>query len=302
MNINTLDLNLLKVFDALYQTRNVSRAAERIGLAQSSMSNALNRLRDQFDDPLFQRTPKGMEPTAKAEQLAGPIQHVLRDINMMLKPDVFDPAQVEERITIAASDLAVMTLAPGLVTRVSRLAPNITLSFVPLDKQIVFPQLDDGSLQLAIGTFNNVPAHLRRKTLSDESFMCIARHNHPGIKQQFSLDQYCELSHVLMTLNADQTGVIDSVLKKLGKQRHIAMTCAQFSPMPEIVANSDLIATVPLSLTQAAERAGCTCYPLPFDMHRWQSELVCSQKFYSDPLGQFISDQILKGINAIQRS
>lgn len=293
MNINTLDLNLLKVFEALYQERNVSRAGERIGLAQSSMSNALNRLRDQFDDPLFQRTPKGMEPTARAEQLAPQIQRVLQDVSLMLAPKVFDPAQADGRITIAASDLAVMTLAPRLIKCLSQQAPGIQLNFVPLVKQQVFDKLDEGSLQLALGTFAGVPAHFRRKALSKEYFICIARQNHPEIKQKLTLDRYCRLSHLLMTLNADQTGVIDTELKKLGKQRHIAMTCAQFSPITEIVASSDLLATVPASLTHIAERAGCRVYPLPFAMGSWQSEVVCSQTFYSDPLGEFITNVIL---------
>lgn len=294
MNINTLDLNLLKVFDALYLERNVSRAGERIGIAQSSMSNALNRLRDQFDDPLFQRTPKGMEPTARAEELAPQVQLVLMNVSQMLAPQQFDPAQADERISIAAPDLVVMTLAPELMQQLARLAPGIQLNFVPVEKQQVFNRLDDGSLKLAIGTFANVPAHLRRKSFSQEQFVCIARNHHKDIKQRLTLNLYCRLPHILMTLNADQVGVIDAELKKLGKQRHIAMTCAQFSPIAEIVANSDLIATVPNSLASVAERAGCCVYPLPFEVERWEMELISSQKFYSDPLGKFISELILQ--------
>lgn len=296
MNINALDLNLLKVFEALYLDRNVSRAGERIGIAQSSMSNALNRLRDHFDDSLFQRTPKGMEPTARAEQLAPQISLILQNVRLMLEPEEFVPALVQEHIHIAASDLAVMTLAPKLMAYLSEHAPGIRLHFVTLEKQKAFQQLDDASLQLAIGTFNKVPAHLRRKVLSQDSFMCVTRLDHPRMSNGLTLDLYCQLSHLLMTLKADQVGVIDQKLKTLGRKRHIAMTCAEFSPMVEIVANSDLVATLPLSLSHVAERAGCHCYPLPFDMDSWQSEMVCTQKFHSDPLGKFILDAIAQSL------
>lgn len=292
MNINTLDLNLLKVFDALYKTRNVSHAGERMGIAQSSMSNALKRLRDQFNDPLFQRTPKGMIPTARAEQLAPHVQRILSELENLLEPTAFDPALVQGRITIAASDLAVTTLGSALVARLEVMAPYIQTNFLPLDKTEVFEKIDAGALDFALGTFAKVPAHMRRKTLSEDHFICIARAGHAQLSDELTLENYCRLKHVLMTLNADQTGVIDTALKKYGRRRYIAMTCAQFAPIVDIVAKSDLIATVPKSLSGHAIRAGCRCYPLPFAMAAWQSEVVCSQRFYSDPLGKFIVDLI----------
>lgn len=288
MNINSLDLNLLKVFDALYQSRNVSRAGEHIGIAQSSMSHALNRLREQFDDPLFQRTPKGMEPTARAQQLAPQIQQLLHHISVMIEPVVFDPALAQARITIATTDLMVTTLAPLLMARLNALAPGIQLNFMPLDKQQVFNQLDNDQLHLALGTFSQIPARFHRSSINEEHFICIARQQHPQIKQRLTLKLYCQLQHVLMTLNADQSGVIDRELKRLGKTRHIAMTCAQFSPISEIVANSNLISTIPAAMAGVAQRSGCKVYPLPFIADSWETELISSQHFRSSPLGAFM--------------
>lgn len=298
MNINTLDLNLLKVFDALYRERNVSRAGERIGLAQSSMSNALSRLRDQFDDPLFQRTPQGMVPTQRAETLAPAVQQVLAQVGAMLVPAVFDPAQLEESVAIAASDLTVMTLAPTLMARLSEVAPGIQLNFVPLDKQQLFGQLDSSSVQLALGTFSKVPARFHRRTLYQDRFVCIARREHPALQGALTLESYTRQQHLLMTLNADQTGVIDRELRKLGHNRRIAMTCAQFSPLAEVVANTDLIATVPASLQGVAERAGCQLFPLPFEMAEWGTELILTQKFSTSELGRFLCAQISQLVSA----
>ena len=292
MNINTLDFNLLKVFDALYRERNVSRAGEHIGLAQSSMSNALSRLRDQFDDPLFQRTPQGMVPTQRAEELAPAVQQVLAQVSDMLVPAVFDPAQVDESVAIAASDLTVMTLAPALMSRLSGIAPGMQLNFIPLDKQQLFTQLDNGAVQLALGTFSKVPARFRRRTLYQDRFICIARREHPLLREPLTLEGYTQQQHLLMTLNADQTGVIDRELRKLGHSRRIAMTCAQFSPLAEVVAKTDLIATVPASLRGIAARAGCQLLPLPFEMADWDTELIVTQKFSASPLGRFLWEQI----------
>lgn len=292
MNINTTDFNLLKVFAAIYKTRNVSKAGEQIGLAQSSMSNALARLRDQFDDPLFQRTPQGMEPTHRAEQLAPKITQVINIVNEMINPVEFDPKKVTATLAIAASDLTITTLAPTLISQLNQQAPNIQVRFVPLSKQTVFNQLDDEDIEMAIGTFARVPARYHLKQLNDEHFVCIAKQQHPKIQDQITLSDFTQLQHALMTLNTDDRGVIDKALAKLGHKREIAMTCAQFSPLIDIVASSQLIATIPASMTEHAKRCGCDVYPLPFVMPTWHSELVVSQKFLASDLGRFMTTQI----------
>lgn len=292
MNINTADFNLLKVFNALYQERNVSKAGERIGLAQSSMSNALSRLREQFDDPLFQRTPQGMLPTHRAEELAPMIKQTIEMVSVMINPVQFDPLTIHRQITIAAADFNVMALAPKLMTQLGKTAPNLNIHFVPLDKQQIFEQLDNEDVDIAIGTFYKLPARYHQKSLSTESFICLAKKNHPDITSALTIDTFTQLHHVLMTLKADHTGAIDNALAKMGKSRHIAMTCAQFSPLIEVVANSHLIATVPASLKRQAVQAGCDIYPVPVPIETWETELVVPQKFLSSELGTFMVKQL----------
>lgn len=293
VNINALDLNLLKVFNAIYQHRNVTNAAEQIGLAQSSMSNALSRLRIQFDDPLFQRSFGGVIPTEKADELAPQVKTILDNISSMIEPKIFDPSRASEQLVIAASDLAIATLAPALIPVLRKEAPGVSLRFVPLDKALAFEKLDAKAYDMVIGTFKDLPARFYRKRLQSESFICIASEENTGIGKTLSLEQFANTPHVLMTLKADQVGVIDSELKKLGHSRKIAMTCAHFLPLAEVVANSDLIATVPASLKNIAHRAGCKSYPLPFAMPDWDTELVVTQKFYTSNIGKYIMKLML---------
>src|SRR6202049_1757433 len=127
-NLRTVDLNLLVVFDALMAERNVTRAAERNGLSQPAVSKALNRLRGLFDDPLFVRRDRSMEPTARALELAGPIHGALATISRTLgQPSAFDPATVSAIVRIATLDLYHMNLLPALVRHLRRYAPGVDL-------------------------------------------------------------------------------------------------------------------------------------------------------------------------------
>ncbi|MBO9451174.1 LysR family transcriptional regulator [Tropicibacter sp. R16_0] len=292
MNVNALDLNLLKAFDAMYRERHVGRAGQAIGLAQPSMSNALNRLRGQFDDPLFQRSPEGMQPTAKADELAPRIAEALSIISRMLSPTVFDPQQVRADVVIAATDLTVINLAPKLMTYLGKEAPHVRVSFVPVDKRTVEQKLDEDALTLAIGTFGQLPARFARQKIMRDSFICIARKGLLPKKAPLTMDRFLEAPHALMTLNGGFSGAVDHALKKFGKSRHVVMTGTQFALLPDIVARSDMIATIPLSLSEVAKRSGCKIYVPPLELPEWDVELVLTKKMMVDPLARFIKDAV----------
>ncbi|WP_425085526.1 LysR family transcriptional regulator [Ruegeria profundi] len=290
MNIKSLDLNLLKAFDAMYRERHVGRAGASIGLAQPSMSNALNRLRARFEDPLFQRGPGGMVPTSRAEELAPKVKGALSIVSEMLEQTEFDPKHAQGQITVAASDLAILRLAPAMVTYFAEHAPNLSLIFVPMNKTDLIDQLDAETVTLAIGTFGQLPARFHRRTIMPDSFVCIARRDHPLTQDGLTLESFLAARHALMTLNNDNIGFVDKALKKLGKARQVVLTCAQFALLPDIVAQSDLITTVPTSLTPFARRAGCEVFPTPLDLPKWESEMVWTQKTAYEPLGRFVVD------------
>src|SRR6266849_462632 len=131
MNWGVIDLNLLIVFDAVMQERNVTRAGQKIGLSQPAMSHALNRLRYMLKDELFVRTPEGMVPTARAETLAQPLRNALSEMQLALEPGMFEPATSDRRFTLAISNYAAIVLAPPLAAAVSAAAPSVRLDLRP---------------------------------------------------------------------------------------------------------------------------------------------------------------------------
>ncbi len=289
MNLNTLDLNLLKAFDALYRERHVGRAGASIGLAQPSMSNALNRLRAQFDDQLFLRGPDGMTPTAKAEAMAPQVQDALASIVRLLAPVEFDPRTIEADVSIAAADLIIINIAPHLMTYLHEAAPNVRVSFVPLDKRMMEQDLDDGSVTLAIGTFGRLPARFLRKTVLQDHFICITRQGLFNEGERLTLENYIKGQHALMTLSGDFTGAVDQALKRLGYCRRVVMTSTQMTLLPDIIARSDLIATIPAALAPFAQRAGCCIFQPPLELTNWDIDLIQTQRSAAEPLGSFLS-------------
>src|SRR6266404_101465 len=152
MNWGAFDLNLLIVFDAVMQERNVTRAGEKVGLSQPAMSHALNRLRHMLKDELFVRTPDGMVPTPRAELLAQPLRSALSEMQLALEPAVFDPAASDRRFLLALNNYAAVVLAPPLVAAVSAAAPTVRLDLRPSGTLDIIDRLDRGDLDLTVGS------------------------------------------------------------------------------------------------------------------------------------------------------
>lgn len=294
MNINTVDLNLLRVFNAIYKQRNVTKAGTALGLAQPSMSNALNRLRALFDDPLFLRSSAGMQPTERAELLAPAIEKALQDIRELIQPaEEFNPTTVEQEFVIASSDNLTLRVGPMLSAHLQQHAPGITLRFISLDKKNAFDVLDSGSVDILVGVFSQIPARFFQKDLFDDEFVCIARKAHPRIKKHLTLKLFTQLPHVLMTLNADRNGAVDKALKASGHNRRVAMTTGQFLVIPDIVASTDLIASIPRSLaTDVAVRSGCKIYAAPLKLPTWTNTAVWSQSTQASAVKRYVIDEL----------
>ncbi|MEO1035910.1 MAG: LysR family transcriptional regulator [Pseudomonadota bacterium] len=304
MNIYAIDLNLLKVFEALLQERNVTRAGDKIGLAQSSMSNALNRLRHLFKDELFVRTPKSMRPTERALELAPQVDAALAQIRTMLGTAIpFEPASARGIVRIATSDNLKILLTPPLVAHLARSAPGVSLRMRPLDKDRLFDDLDSGSVDLAIGTFGETPRRIERTDLFEDSFVCLARKNHPKLKRGMSVRQFAALPHALVTLRDDASGFIDDVLAKKGLTRHVGVTVDQFSVLPRLVASSDYIAMCPRSISkQLATAASCAVYAPPFPLPNWRVTMLRTKRTISEPLIDWVGAEIQKLIPATLRA
>jgi DNA-binding transcriptional LysR family regulator len=183
MNWGAFDLNLLIVFDAVMQERNVTRAGDRIGLSQPAVSHALSRLRHMLKDELFIRTPEGMMPTPRAEQLAEPLRRALSDMQLALEPESFVPSEASRRFEVAVNNYAAVVLAPSILMTVIATAPGIRLDLRPSGLRDMPALLDRGEHDLAIGTFDDVGERFARAPLLEDSFVVAMRRDHPALRQ-----------------------------------------------------------------------------------------------------------------------
>jgi DNA-binding transcriptional LysR family regulator len=250
-NLRSVDLNLLVAFDALVAERNVTRAAGRIGLSQPAMSKALNRLRYLFDDPLFVRRDRAMEPTTRAIELAGPIRGALADISRTLTlPTAFDPATARATLKIATVDLYHTKLLPSLVRHLRRHAPGIDLQVRANDCSCLHEQLAAGDVDLAFAPLGTKTKELHAEPLWNDRLVTLVGEDNP-LRDPVTIEAYAAAAHLVdaghVQVSPDGTGtsVVDAILAARGLRRRIALVLPSSAGVPFVVAATDLIATLP---------------------------------------------------------
>ncbi|WP_437677091.1 LysR family transcriptional regulator [Sorangium sp. So ce131] len=245
MHLASIDLNLLVVFDALLAEGSVTRAAARVGLSQSAMSHALGRLRALVDDPVLVRTPRGMTPTPRAQELIGPVRAALAEIEAnVVRRARFEPTTARRAFTLATADYVELVLMPRLVQKLFSDAPHVDLIARSYDEDM-FGSMETGKLDLAIGLFPSVPAGFYRQRLLEERFVCVVRKDHPAVRSKLTLKTYASLPHALISPRGEAGGQVDEVLAKQGLSRRVALRIPHFLVAPLIVAQTDLVLTVP---------------------------------------------------------
>jgi len=250
-NLRTVDLNLLVMFDSLMAERNVTRAAERNGLSQPAVSKALNRLRFLFDDPLFVRRDRGMEPTARALELAGPIHGVLADISRTLTlPAAFEPSTAKATVKIATIDLYHTNLLPSLVQHLRRHAPGVDLQVRATDCSHLHEQLAAGEIDIAFAPLGAKTVELRAEPLWNDRLVTLVGKDNP-LREPMTLESYAaaahlvDAGHVRVSPDGVGTSVVDAILTARGLRRRIALVLPNSAGIPFVVAATDLIATLP---------------------------------------------------------
>ncbi len=266
MNLSRIDMNLLVVFEALMEERNVTRAGDRVGLAQPSVSSALGRLRRLFDDDLFVRTPSGMAPTRRALEIAPRVGEALHLIRAAFDPGrPLEPAGVQDRIvTLAVTDYADLILVPPLVAALRRRAPGLTLRVRPLAPTRLVSEIDAGEVDFGIGAHLDAPARLSVRPLFEERFVCVTDPGNPVAASGLTLAAYTALPHALFSASAEGSGVVDEALGRIGLARRVAVILPHVVAVPFAVRGSDLVATLAERIAlRFAEAAGVTIHPLP---------------------------------------
>jgi DNA-binding transcriptional LysR family regulator len=294
MDIRAVDLNLLKAFDALTSERAVTRAAGRIGLSQPAMSHALSRLRNLFADDLFVRTPTGMEPTARAREIAPLIAAAIEHIEAALNLGIgFDPAKSTGIFTAGMAEYAEVALVGRLAEAFAREAARATLRLMPLTGIDAAEQLDRGAIDVAIAHLGTLPTHIESILLLRDPFVVIARRGHPIAGQNLSIEGYAALNHILVSPRGDTSGALDRILVDFGLRRRIALLVATYLAVPVALAASDLVATVPSrTARQIAATAEIEIMPLPIDFSTTVS-MAWHRRAASEPAQAWFRSQLI---------
>lgn len=256
VNVADLDLNLLRVFDAVLRERSVTAAARRLGLTQPAVSNALARLRAQFEDALFVRTPSGMDATPFARELAEPVRQALALLESALAHGPgFDPATATRAFRFYMSDLGQIEFLPPLVERAQRVAPGVRLEAVALEVEDIGDALATGGLDLAVGFLPGLGPPVRRQPLFRDPYVCLMRAGHPAARARLTKKAFLEASHALVSYKGGHR-VIEEALERAGLARRIALRVPHFTVVPMVLERSDLILTLPSRIARAYGRGG----------------------------------------------
>jgi DNA-binding transcriptional LysR family regulator len=249
--LGAIDLNLLVVFDAIMRDRSVTRAGQRLGLSQPAMSHALTRLRHMLKDELFVRSPNGMMPTPRAEELAAPIRIALDGLQQSLEPMQFDPSKATATFRIAVDNYAAIVLVAPIAASVARIAPGVKLDFRPSGTLDVLERLDRSELHLAMGPLGVQGERFSRRRLLQDQFVVVHRKGHAAAKtQEFSIERLAtlpqlEISSAQFGPDFAETGPERS---KLGTR---AAMRAPFLSAAPILATSDLVSVLPLNVAKS---------------------------------------------------
>jgi DNA-binding transcriptional LysR family regulator len=293
MNLRAFDLNLLVVFDAVMQDRSVTRAGKRIGLSQPAMSHALNRLRDLLKDELFVRTPTGMRPTPRAEQLAALLRQALSELQRALQPETFDPATADRRFSLAINNYAAVVVAPPLATAVSAAAPSVQLDLRPSGTLDLIESLDCGDLDLAIGSLDSFGERFACTQLLADEFVMVMRRRHPAGRGALSAKVLAGLTHLDISSSGENTDFLDAWLTEQGQTRRITLRAPYLSARA-ILTRSDLAATLSRRIAEEFVRTDpLQVHELPVKSPVVRTTMLWHRRLDTQPAHRWLREMII---------
>ncbi|WP_256354841.1 LysR family transcriptional regulator [Pseudomonas sp. sia0905] len=290
-DLRRLDLNLLIVFETLMHERSVTRAAEKLFLGQPAISAALSRLRNLFDDPLFVRTGRSMEPTARAQEIFALLSPALDSISTAVsRASEFDPATSNAVFRIGLSDDVEFALLPALLRRLRSEAPNVVLVVRRANYLLMPNLLASGEISVGVSYTEELPANAKRKSLRRSKPKLLRADSIPG---KLSLDEYCARPHAMVSFAGDLNGFIDDQLARFDRTRKVVLAVPQFNGLGTLLAGTDLIAVVP-DYTAAALTAagGLRAEDLPFESDSFEMSMAWRGAQDNDPAERWLRSRI----------
>lgn len=304
MNINTVDLNLFLVFRAIYLTRSVTQAGDLVSMTQSAVSNALKRLRDRFDDPLFVRTPEGMAPTPLADELIGLVEEGLQKFTRAIdKAQRFDPATSDRLFRVAINDIGQLVLMPGFLSAARQAAPDVRFETVGASSaEEARSLLLEGKIDVAIGSWRAMGPGFIEQVLCDETFVALLSRQHAIQSADITLEQYLAAEHVTYRPSGASDAALQGTLLEHGVlgQRKVVLTAAHSLGLASVVASSQLLLTVPrrLAIAMAYSRPELRIVPLPFSVTAFQVRQQWHERFDADSANRWLRQLIVIAFQA----
>ncbi len=314
MNFLTLDLNLLRVFDAVMIEQNLTRAADKLAMTQPAVSNALKRLRHAFNDELLIRTAYGVKPTPRAESVWPAIRDALARLEAAIAPPTFDPAIASATFRMAMADSTAAYWMPHLVSEIERTAPGINARMVPLITRDPRNMLMQGDIDIAVGFFPGVISQLvggqssansaiHHSSLYTGRYVCVMRKDHPLAKVALTLDTYCQAHHLLVSFSGRAHGLVDEILASMNRQRYILLTVNQFFTAGRVVASSDLITVLPHHLISSTGMATQLIWKeLPFTTPAVNVDMLWHEREVRNPAHKWLRDNLINLVNKTLQS
>ena len=293
MNLSKVDLNLFIVFDAIYTEANLTRAGQIVGITQPAVSNALARLRETFNDPLFVRTAQGMVPTPMAQNIIGPVRNALSLLRVSVQESrIFNPLQASKTFRISMTDLTEAVILPPMFQRLRRLAPAVVIESFLCKRRETTKELAAGRLDFAVDAPLNTDPQVRHVKLMEDQYVCALRKGHPLNKEKITLDDYLALTHIHISSRRNGLGYVDLALGKMGLQRKIALRSQHYLMASQVLQQTDMVMTVP---ERFARRHDLNYVALPVnDVPPVETHLYWHESTDQDPANRWMREQMIE--------
>ncbi|MRW83371.1 LysR family transcriptional regulator [Pseudoduganella sp. FT26W] len=301
MHISKVDLNLFIVLEAIYTEGSITRASLKMNLTQPAISHALNRLRQLFDDPLFERQGHVMTPTPLARSIIDPVRRALRSFEVTLTGAArFDAASSERSFSLAVRDVLEASVLPPLMAGIAQQAPSATLNTLQVSRRELESELAAGTLDAAIDVLLPLPNDIRRAQLAGDQTVVLVRRGHPLVKKKaLSLETYLALEHIQTSSRRRGPGLEDVELSRQGLQRRIRLRCQHYFAACRVVSQTDLALTMPDRLARIVnQQFNNQILPLPLTMPSLDVYLYWHANVDNDPANTWLRAQITAAMQA----
>ncbi|KPG00038.1 LysR family transcriptional regulator [Rhodopseudomonas sp. AAP120] len=304
INLRKVDLNLLIVFDAVYSTGNISHAARQLALSQPAVSNALTRLREHLDDPLFVRSGRGVEPTLRSQQMIEPLREALRLIRQQFDGERrLELGSYKRTFRIVIADMLEGLLMPPLLREIAAHAPQITIESRPSWNSSVTDDILAGTLDLACYVFPVSAPGLVFETICPCDYIVVARRGHPQIGAELDTETFLALEQVAPIPELRSHSTIDRDITIGGGVRRIAYMVHKAWSIPAVVGSTDLIGILPRRFAELmAPKFGLQIFESPVPISPQDYHLIWHQRNTDDPGHRWLREAMLKTLRADARS